>query len=525
MSTKGLRSTKTRDRRRVMQPLDRAASLTIALLSVVIGLMLLLGSQALPSVRTFSWQDKAVSANDVAFLLTFAQPMDPQSVEQNLTIEPPLEGKFSWAGRKMAYTLAMPAPYGQSYKLSLPEAKALSRSGKGSRDLDAGFEPFASEFKTRDLLFAYIGAAGEERGRLVLFNLTAKESTILTPADQTVLDFKPYPGRDRILYSAIDNAPAAEDESSLALPELFTVTTGVNSGEVSPRWQFWQQQGEQPSGMIKTLLDNREYQNLKFDLSPDGDVIVVQRVHRERPADFGPWVLMSDEPARKLKTEPGGDFKIAPDSLSLLLQQGKGTAVIALEPDLTAAEDSELLDFLPEYGLTLDIANDGSAAALVNFNQDDPEKRFTQSLFWVSNKGEEKQLLQTDGAILSAQFNESNEILYCLVNKLLPGEDYQVIPYLTAVNVKTGDAQKLLEMPPQPEITVSPSPDDLSILFDEVLVNDPQASSTGAGFEGPTHRLWLLPLFGTQAERLKGDPVPLAPTELDIAGSHPMWLP
>lgn len=523
MSTKGLRPTRTRDRQRGVQPLDRAAPLMMALLSVVIGLMLLLGSQALPSVRTFSWQGKAVSANDVAFLLTFAQPMDPQSVEQNLSIDPPLEGKFSWAGRKMAYTLAMPAPYGQSYKLSLPEAKALSRSGKESSD--AGFEPFASEFKTRDLLFAYIGAAGEERGRLVLFNLTAKESTILTPEDQTVLDFKPYPERDRILYSAIDNGTDSNAESSLALPELFTVTTGVNDGEVPPRWQFWQQRDDQPSGMIETLLDNREYQNLKFDLSPDGDVIVVQRVHQDRPADFGPWVLMNDEPARKLKTEPGGDFKIAPDSLSLLLQQGKGTAVIALEPDLTAAEDSELLDFLPEYGLTLDIANDGSAAALVNFNQDDPEKRFTQSLFWVSNKGEEKPLLQTDGAILSAQFNESNEILYCLVNKLLPGEDYQVIPYLTAVNVKTGDSQKLLEMPPQPEITVSPAPDDLSILFDEALVNEPQPSSKETDFDGPTHRLWLLPLFSTQAERLKGDPVPLAPTELDIAGSHPVWLP
>jgi hypothetical protein len=42
---------------------------------------------------------------------------------------------------------------------------------------------------------------------------------------------------------------------------------------------------------------------------------------------------------------------------------------------------------LPNYGQVLDLAADGSAAAMVNFNQNDPEKRFTESLFLVTNQG------------------------------------------------------------------------------------------------------------------------------------------
>lgn len=487
------------------------------LLAVVIAAMLLLGTQALTKVRTFSWQGKAVTADDVAFLLTFSQPVNPKSVEESLKIEPVLPGKFSWAGRRMAYTLTVPAPYGENYTLTLPEANALSGQ--------AGFEPFKADFHTRDRVFAYIGADGEEQGRLILFNLTRKEKTLLTPEGQSVLDFEAYPDRTRILYSAV-----AEDSRQRSTqpepPQIYSVSTGLADGAIAPRWQFWKTAQTAEAGQVDLILDNKDYQNLKFDLSPNGEVIVVQRVNQANPADFGPWVLMNGEPARKLKTEPGGDFTIAPDSASILLQQGEGTAVIAIEPELEVAESSELLDFLPDYGLTLDIASDGSAAALVNFNQDDPEKQFTQSLFWVSNSGKEKALLQTDGAILSAQFSDNNNVLYCLVSRLVEDtEEYQTVPYLTAVNIKTGKEQKLLEMPPQAEITMSTSPDGLAILFDEALASEAQQPAAAGTLSGPTHRLWLLPLFGTLEERLQGEPVALPPTELEITGRQPAWLP
>ncbi len=294
------------------QPLDRIAPGVIALLGLVIAAMLLLGAQALPRVRDFSWQAKPVSAADVAFMMTFTQPMDTQSVEQNLQIEPALAGKFSWAGRRMAYTLAVPAPYGESYKVTLPTAKALTGQD--------GFEPFNGEFKTRDRIFAYIGAAGEEQGRLILFNLTRKEKTLLTPEGQIVMDFQSYPARDRILFSAVS---AEEQATGQALSQIYSVSTGLTEATAAPRWQLWKRTEPAAAGAIQLILDNQDYQNLKFDLSPDGEVIVVQRVNQANPADFGPWVLMNGEPPRQLETEPGGDFTIAPDSRSLCYSREK----------------------------------------------------------------------------------------------------------------------------------------------------------------------------------------------------------
>ena len=500
------------------QPLDKAARNMMAVLSVLIVLMLLLGSQSLLQVREFSWQGKTVSPEDVAFLMTFTRPVTTESVEKALQIEPELPGKFSWAGRKMAYTLTVPPAYGETYKISLPEAEALLG--------DVDFDPFEATFQTRDRMFAYIGAEGEEAGRIVLFNLTETEKTLLTPEGQQVMDFEVYPGRDRILYSAVPDSES--QDGSLSAAKLYTITTGL--GEVSsvPTWQFWRSAQTSTAGDIEMLLSSETYQNLKFDLSPNGEVIVVQRVNKENPADFGPWVLAEGEKPRKLETEPGGDFTIAPDSASLLLQQGEGTAVIALAQTTESQGDvagaDELLDFLPDYGLTLDIANDGRAAALVNFNQDDPDKQFTQSLFWVSNQGEEKELLQTDGSILSAQFSEQGDILYCLINQLIENDsEYLVMPYLSAINVDTGKEQKLIEMPPQSDITVALSPDGLAILFDEALASEAQTNDEA--FVGPSHRLWLLPLFTTLDDRLTRKPTSLPPTELEIAGRNPVWLP
>ena len=525
----------------------------MAAVGLLIVVMLLLGSQSLVQVRSFSWQGQAVSSDDLAFLLTFTRPVVPESVEENLRIEPKLLGKFSWAGRKMAYTLSVPAAYGETYKVSLADAESLIGQ--------VGFEPFEATFKTRDRIFAYIGTEGEEKGRIVLFNLTETKKTLLTPEDQRVMNFKVYPNRDRILYSAVPQRD--QDEGILATTELYTITTGVGERQAPPAWQFWRSAQASAAGEIETLLTNTNYQNLKFDLSPNGEVIVVQRISKENPADSGPWVLMNGESPRKLETEPSGDFTIAPDSASLLLLQGQGTAVIDLaqapESNNATANNTEansadsggseqkqsdqLLDFLPDYGLILDIANDGSAAALVNFNQDNPDERFTQSLFLVSNQGKETQLLQTSGSILSAQFNEDNSTLYCLINKLvtlekpaepeesaepeelvqLEEEEFLVAPYLTAINVETGKEQKLLEMPPQSDITVALSPDGLASLFDEALTNEAQAIDES--FSGPTHRLWLLPLFSTLEERLAGEPIPLLPTELDTSGRNPKWLP
>ena len=510
-----------------LQPLDKAAITFIAALSVAMGVLLVMGDHAAARVRDFSWQGKQVGADNVAFIMTFSRPMDPGSIEENLKITPPLSGKFSWAGRRMAYTLNAPAPYGQSFEVSLDQADDRFSA---ATERETNFQPFQGRFETRDRAFVYIGLEGEEQGRLVLYNLTRLQKTILTPADWVVLDFKPYPLGDRILFSATEQAAY---QQGLLNQKLYSVTTGLNPipPEAEASTGGWLPLKSDPKprvkGEIEVLLDSQDYQNLKFDLSPDGKTVVVQRVSRKNPAEFGPWIVADGSEPRPLETDPGGDFLIAPDSQTLVLLQGEGVAIIPLVSESETTTAVEPLDFIPQFGRVFDLARDGSAAAMVNYNQNDPEQRYTESLFWVSNQGEEKELLRTTGSILNAQFDPTHRILYCLATQLLPGDTYVEKPFLTAVDIKTGELRDLLALPPQASINISLSPDGLALLFDQTTSADPNINGvrTRDGRVITTSHLWLLPLFTTPTERLAATPVQLPPKQLPFKGVQPVWLP
>ncbi|MBT9311161.1 hypothetical protein [Leptothoe kymatousa] len=488
----------TKFRRR--QPLDRLAQALMVLLAVIMAGMVLFGGPAASKVREFSWDNQKIGVEDTSFLMTFSRPMDQASVEENLTIEPPLPGRFSWAGRRMAYTLNFPAPYGSDFKVSLPVASDRF-SGASAK-----FTPFEATFTSRQRSFVYIGVEGDEQGRLMLYNLSDQSQTALTPEGWTILDYKPYSQGDRILLAALEPGQSGQQDQ-----QLYTVTTGL--GETS-----------QASGNIETVLDNQDYQNLKFDLSLDGQTIVVQRVGRDNPGDFGPWVITQGQAPRRLETEPGGDFIIAPDSQSLLLQQGQGTAVIALN-NAQDEQSGETLDFLPEYGLVMDVASNGAAAAMVSFNQDDPEKRYTQTLFWVSNQGDETPILNVTGAILDAQFDPTNELLFCLTSELIEAETYQVQPSITVVNLQTGDVEELRQLPPQPSSHMSLAPDGLAILYDEITPGADNSAIVDDGVAIATSKLWLLPLYQTSEARLSKRPQPIEPQALPFAGLNPTWIP
>ena len=151
--------------RSLTQPIDRVAIVLIVALSLLIGILLLSGNHASARVRDFSWQGKQIGADDTAFTLTFSRPMDHASVESNLHLEPPLTGKISWAGRRMAYTLNAPAPYGTPFQVQLPTAQdRFAGSGHGN------LQPFTGTFQTHDRVFVYLGVSGDEAGRLILFN-------------------------------------------------------------------------------------------------------------------------------------------------------------------------------------------------------------------------------------------------------------------------------------------------------------------------------------------------------------------
>jgi hypothetical protein len=471
------------------QPLDRLALGILAGLMMAIVLLLITGEHSSPKVRSFSWQDQTISAKDTAFTLSFSRPMEPDSIAENLKITPELPGKMSWAGRRMAYTLTRPAEYGQTYRIELPSGK--ERLNKQANPLQA----FSAQVSSRDRIFAYVGTEGDEVGRLVLFNLTKSEKRVLTPSSLEVMDFHPYALRDRILFSAVERS---NQPKGIAEQQIYSVTTGLLAN--------------QTSGQIEKVLDNTTYQNLKFDLSDDGETIVVQRVKRNQSNEFGPWILQAGQEPKSLKTQqPGGDFVITPDGTAMAIAQGQGLAILPLQPEASP------LSFLPQFGTVLGFAKDGNSAAMLKFNTD-----YTRSLYLVNNQGLQKELLRTTGSIRSAQFSPRSNNLYCLLTQLQSGGVYKETPYIAVVDLQEAMGLEkaptaitpLLELPEQRDIQMSLAPDGRAILFDQL---NPSNAPTGQASQSGS-RLWLLPLSPDPKVRLQ-------PTALPLPGFHPRWLP
>jgi hypothetical protein len=495
-----------------IQPLDRIAIALMLLLSLLIGLIIWQGDVVKPIVRNFNWQNQQIGAEDISFTLTFSRPMDTKSVEENLKIDPPLAGKISWAGRRMVYTLVTPAPYGTNYKVSLQGARDKFSEAEGKK---REIQPFTGSFTTRNRALLYIGANPQEQGNLVLYNLTQGQKKVLTPKDLVVMDFEPFPDGEKILFSA-----RSAKNPDLLSAQLYTVTTGIaNKVNEQP----------EPAGKLDLILDNKDYQNLKFDLSPDGETIVVQRGKRDNPGDFGLWHLPAnkdiseDKPTpKRLENQPGGDFLITPDSKAVAVAQGQGTAILSLQGDTTKP-----LDFLPQFGLVQAFSKDGSQAAMVKFNTD-----YTRDLFLVTNQGVQKQLLKTTGSILSCNFDTASPTLYCLLTQLVSQEQYMEQPYLVAINLKTDQQKPLLMLPPaQRNVQMSLAPDGLGILFDQVVAmpdtTAPLSSlpantlKTDDGEPIATSSLWLMPLLPITDT----DNIEIKPEQLPLIGFHPHWLP
>ncbi|WP_016949064.1 Ig-like domain-containing protein [Anabaena sp. PCC 7108] len=493
----------------LIQPLDRIAIALMLLLSLLIGFVIWQGDAVKPIVRTFTWQNQQIGAEDISFSLTFSRPMDIKSVEDKLKIDPPLAGKISWAGRRLVYTLVTPAPYGTNYKVLLEGSRDKFSETEGKNRV---MEPFTGSFSTRNRALLYIGVNQEEQGKLVLYNLTQEQKKVLTPKDLIIMDFEPFPDGEKILFSA-----RSSKSLDLLSAQLYTVTTGISSktGEQA-----------QPAGKIDLILDNKDYQNLKFDLSPDGQTIVVQRGKRDNPGDFGLWHLPANQNSsgeknipKRLESQPGGDFLITPDSKAVAVAQGQGTAILSLLGDA-----SKPLDFLPQFGLVQAFSKDGSQAAMVKFNSD-----YTRDLFLVTNQGVQKQLLKTTGSILGCNFDTASPTLYCLTTQLVSKEQYIEQPYLVAINLKTEQQKPLLMLPPaQRNVQMSLAPDGLGILFDQVVplpdISTPLPANslkTDDGEPIATSSLWLMPLLPIT----EGDNIEIKPEQLPLVGFHPHWLP
>ena len=451
------------------------------------------GDRTLPQVREFNWQNQNIGADDIAFTLSFNRQVDRPSVEQQLKIQPPLPGKTSWAGSKMAYTLTNPAPYGGQYTVDLQGAREAIGGKRGKEIM-----PFQGQFRTHDRMFAYIGTSKQDRGRLVIYNFKTQTPTVITPANLVVTDFKVDRNSEKIVFSAADAIAITNRQPTISTQQIYSVTTGINR-----RPPFV------PPGKLELVLDSREYQNIKFDVSPDGKKLVVQRVSNKNPSDFALWIVHLDKSSPPSKLKQSGDFVITPDSSQVAAAVGQGVSIFPLTPDTGTS-----LDFLPKFGNVLSFTPDGTKAAMVKYNGN-----FTKSLFVVTNQGTEQEVLKTNGSIWDAVFAPSKDLIFCLATELqTKNKESREQPYLTAIDLKTKKVIPLMLLPIQQGIQMSLSPDGLALMFDQI----DRGENTNQLIQGQGNGvLWLLPIPPNIRELTAA----VQAEELPLPGWHPRWLP
>jgi hypothetical protein len=466
-------------------------------LAIITLLLLWSGDRTLPQVRDFSWRNRNIGAEDIAFTLTFNRQIDRDTVEKNLKIEPPLPGKISWAGSKMAYTLNNPAEYGNSYTVDLQGAREAMRTGLGKEIV-----PFRGQFRTNERLFAYIGTGEGDRGRIVIYNFKTSKPTILTPANLVVTDFKADRSSEKIVFTASDLQTLKNGQPPIASQQIYSVSTGIDRRDGNTDRQFV------PAGKLELVLDNTGYQNVKFDLAPDGTKVVVQRVNRQNPNDFALWLVHLDKKSPPTKLKQSGDFIITPDSTEVAAAVGQGVSLFPL-----TTETASNVDFLPKFGNVLSFNADGTAAAMVKYNGD-----YTKSLFIITNQGTEQQILKTTGSIWDAKFAPSKDLIYCLATELqTKGENSREQPYIAAIDLKTQKVIPLMLLPMQQGNQMSLSPDGRSLIFDQIEGGENTTQLVQGKGNGILWRVTIPP-------NIRELTAPLKAEELTLPGWHPRWL-
>ncbi len=452
-----------------------------------------LGDRTLTHIKAFNWEGRQIGVSDRQLQLSFNQAIDPAVVTENFTIEPPLSGRWSWVGKNFFYTLDEQPIYGQDYQLRLTESSIEGPT----------FEPFLSRIRSRDRAFAYIGTEDTDRGRLILYNFTQQQKSILTPADLIVLNFDVYPDGDRLLFSALPRRGNAQ--AQLGDQQLYTVTTGLN---------FQGSEAETiPAGQIQPILNAEDYQNGPFQLADNGDHIIIQRTSREDPRDRGLWAIERNATPRALGVL-ADEFLLAPNGDVVAVSQRQQLSLVPLRRNSGAVQTKE------EFTKLLAFSPDQSQQVALR------EENGVYSLHRLNPQGEATEILRTLTPIVDCRFEpRAAELLYCLkIDQNQTMGQVTEEPFLSAINLNTGEETALLALPNYRDVKLSVAADGVALLFDQVVTTQPTPTSdllTNDGLAVEGGRLWILAL-----PELSNDAAlqPVPPESL-MPGYQPQWIP
>ncbi len=403
-----------------------------AVIGLALGSMLLLGDQTKPQVRDSNLLDQKLRPEKAHMLFTFNRPMDQASIEKGFTINPPVMGKFSWSGKRFAFTPKSPLVYGQKYDLQIT---GKDQTGKV-------MVPFKSTITTPSRKFFYIGTEDSEKDHLFAVDFESKQQQQITPNNHIVLKFSPHPNGNKVYYFAF----RPEDKTSLLEQDyqsLYEVSFAQTDKLAS-----------------QNIADFKKWSNIDFLLSPNGKNLLIQRLRKSSMPEFGLWLLDTNNPNVDWQpfyySQLSGDIFFTPDSGALA---GIDSGGLVIAPLSAEKQNKPQPEFITGYAQFFDFSADGQSALVSRY-----DAAFRSELVILGTNGQLQKLITT-GAILShAKFDPLGQYVYVILlfePKQVEGcEHYQLVRF----DLKTGKQKELWNQIDKNLIAFDLSPDGKYIL-------------------------------------------------------------
>jgi hypothetical protein len=234
------------------------ASFTLALLT---GLLILRG----PQVQNIVLIAQGPSGSDVAagatISMTFSRPVDPQSAEQNIVIDPPVAGSFVWQRNAVAFQPDQPLAANTTYRITV-NPNIRDTQGKPNRD------PISWEFRTRSLQLLVVRTNPEGTSTLTRLAPDGNNPQVLLTIPERILHIALAPDSSKALLSVQRSAT----RTALVLIDLADGSSRplADDPEISANAPAWSNNQDFIAYVQHSLLGNLVGQPRIWLAQPDG---------------------------------------------------------------------------------------------------------------------------------------------------------------------------------------------------------------------------------------------------------------
>src|SRR5688500_17892783 len=111
---------------------DRTVLGIITGLTIIIGLVILLGDHVGVPIRDLQPADESTPSTTSPIRVEFGQDMNTDGVESRFYIAPVVEGEFQWDGNTLMFQPTFPLTAGQTYTV-IVDAGAQSTNGRATK--------------------------------------------------------------------------------------------------------------------------------------------------------------------------------------------------------------------------------------------------------------------------------------------------------------------------------------------------------------------------------------------------------